>query len=359
MCKAPILIDNPYYGLDAKGLNYLHDCESVKMAVPCGHCPDCISLKQTYLAQRVQLEHMVNYLFMATFTYNNEMLPTCNFNGFTLYYPMISDVQNMLKRIRKEDIIGRPFKYIFVSEYGTSRHRPHFHAIISIEKYDDDDSHLPFYYESNLHDYFLSRWAVNIGTNRYPIYKPLCTYISNYKGRNFDFHFMDDRLSDNGVSDVSFYVSKYITKSSEYVNNLRSALKLNTSPETFKWLWFYFKPKILISKGFGSVDHPKVKEYVRKCIEYSAFNPDYLYPIFIDPVSGRESPLSPYLQKKFLNVMDAHTFYFRRPIFSHEINVLDQAQSFSNFDETLRRFDKVQKKLNSKELYNDESFIPE
>ena len=76
MCLAPVVIKNPYFGCDpSKGYNYLHDCVSTHIAVPCGHCKDCITTRQSAFAVRCDIEGM-NYVsvpFMLTLTYENQM----------------------------------------------------------------------------------------------------------------------------------------------------------------------------------------------------------------------------------------------------------------------------------------------
>ena len=62
MCISPIQIKNPYLGLGKLGLNRLHDTVNTYINVPCGHCPACTSLRQTWINQRVQMESLDNYL---------------------------------------------------------------------------------------------------------------------------------------------------------------------------------------------------------------------------------------------------------------------------------------------------------
>lgn len=45
------------------------------MAVPCGHCPDCIAAKQSALVQRAEVESKSHHVFFATLTYDNKHLP--------------------------------------------------------------------------------------------------------------------------------------------------------------------------------------------------------------------------------------------------------------------------------------------
>ena len=95
MCDRPILIDNPYYGMSHIGLNRFHDCTSSKIAVPCGNCHSCISLKQNYYIQRCQMESISNHLFMMTLTYKQSMIRYKVVNGRQLYYADFTDVQKM------------------------------------------------------------------------------------------------------------------------------------------------------------------------------------------------------------------------------------------------------------------------
>lgn len=126
MCVRPITIPNPNYGLSKVGFGFMKDCVSKFITVPCGHCPECIANKQMQFVQRIQMEELENHLFYCTLTYNNESLPVVTTStGYDIRYADIRDVQNMIKRLRKSNVFGRPFRYFGVSELGSKKARPH------------------------------------------------------------------------------------------------------------------------------------------------------------------------------------------------------------------------------------------
>lgn len=231
MCLNPILIDNPYYHTAKVGHNKLHDTSSAFIPVPCGCCAECVRLRQMYIVQRTQMECINNHLFFATFTYKNKHLPTIQLNGYKLHYANFKHIQNMLKRIRKNYDLPK-FSYLVASEYGGKSHRPHFHMLLSFPKSVQTYPEL-LSLEKKLHDIFLSEWSINVGTSRKPIYERLCDYIVTPRGRTFDFHYVNPRATTNGQDDVAFYVTKYVLKHSDYVDKLKSALRLNLSDDDF------------------------------------------------------------------------------------------------------------------------------
>ena len=350
MCDRPILIDNPYLGLKNVGLNRFHDCTSQKIPVPCGNCPTCIALRQNYFIQRCQMEAIDNHLFFATFTYQSSYIPRKKVNNRILYYPDFKDVQNMFKRLRNDGLI---FKYLVVSEYGSTHHRPHFHAIISVPKGDKDTYHDIMNLEHELYYKFLSEWRRNYGSKRVPIYKPLCLHICNHKGSTFDFHYVHPASSANGEQDVAFYVTKYVTKSDKWVDNLKSALKFNLEPDDFEEIWKLFKPRCNVSKGFGSYSSPKVKYHIRKGIDASLHDDKALFPYFINPVTGQTFPLAPVFQKRFLTLKDKEIFFSRSDFEDgyHETDDRNVTKELVND----ARFAKVRNSINSR--LTNHSFI--
>lgn len=312
MCDRPRMIDNPYKGLKHVGLNYFHDCTSLKIPVPCGNCPTCIALRQSYIVQRCQMQAMDSHLFMLTWTYKNRFIPKIKVNDRTLYYADFSHPQKVFKRLRK---LGLKFSYLIVSEYGGERHRPHFHAILAFPKGPKDDYHDIKNLEHCLHKTFLKEWRVNLGSNRKPDYHNLCDYIVTPKGRTYDLHYIDSASTNEGEADVAFYVTKYILKSDKWVDKLKSALYFNLPPEQFYSTWKLLKPRMCASKGFGYPLDPntnnvvdKVKKHIRKGIELSKLG-DSLFPYYISPINGKTFPLAPYYQKRFLTLDDKKHFF--------------------------------------------------
>lgn len=122
MCLSPILIKNVNYGYHANslrgaGLAKYKDTESQYIAVPCNNCPVCISLRQNYFVQRVQMESLDSAIFFFTLTYNNETLPSVTVTDRKITYCDITHIQKMFKRIRKRNLLPK-FKYVVTCERG-------------------------------------------------------------------------------------------------------------------------------------------------------------------------------------------------------------------------------------------------
>lgn len=75
MCLNPILRPNPNRGHYRSGLNFTKDCDNQYIYVPCGHCPDCVSMRQAQLVQRADAESRSNHMFFCTLTYDNKHIP--------------------------------------------------------------------------------------------------------------------------------------------------------------------------------------------------------------------------------------------------------------------------------------------
>ena len=205
MCLSPVTIKNPYCGCDpTKGYNYLHDCISTKIQVPCGHCKECVNTRQSAFTVRCDIESM-NYLsvpFMLTITYDNKHIPRFAKVGDVLddfAFPNWKHVQDMMKRLRiyiarnpESDIAkllvpfrnvsvnGRdrllpPFKYVFVSEFGKNHLRPHFHALVYVRcPYTRRDDRFEIWRNNvavSLGNWFRDNWAINVGTRKEPLYE--------------------------------------------------------------------------------------------------------------------------------------------------------------------------------------------
>ncbi len=311
MCISPIQIKNPYLGLGHLGLNRLHDTVNTYINVPCGHCPACTSLRQSWINQRVQMESLDNYLFYGTLTYNEDMCPWVHIGDYNLRVPDMSDFTLMVKRLRNE---GLKFSYIVVSEYGGKTYRPHYHFMLSFPK----DTVTPnlsagrfvkqmqiHSFEMYLYDKILSSWCRNVGSHRVPIYKPLLTYFKKYGRHNYELHFASPSM--NGLADVSFYVSKYICKFDKRTNKLLQKIKLDNtlSDEETSELITKVKPRCIISKQFGHFSRPSVSKHIKDCLNR---NPEQ--PTFYDIYTGKPSPLSRYYTKHFVDINYALTRFY-------------------------------------------------
>ena len=320
LCISPQVIPNPNKGKKFKDGDVwsLKDCTSSFIRVPCGHCPECIHSKQMALCQRVQMECLSNYLFFATLTYNEDMIPrlVCS-NGVSLTYADWSDLQRTFKRLRKSNAFTRPFRYLAVSERGSERGRPHFHLCLLLPKYDSDDKDVtPFNLENLLWHELLKEWRRNIGSRRNPIYKPLLTYkrkvVHGCVMSNYDLHYVRPLVDDDGASSVAFYVTKYMLKRSDKESRLQQALHLNLDEFEYQKVWNVVKSKVDTSLGFGlnpllennriiSYDS-KIIDYIRSCIERSTE-----FAKYFNPCDGKSMPLAYYYKSKgrLYNLSDA------------------------------------------------------
>lgn len=374
MCRSPIRIRNPNYKIDSLSkiqkrhsgnINFqLKNITDRYIDIPCGKCPDCVHLRQQYIVQRTICESFDNDLYFLTLTYNNENLPHINVNGYNIAFADISHVQKMLKRVRQKYKLPS-FRYICVSEFGKSTNRPHFHLLLSFPKIGSErDLHLKLSRESDLFNIFLKEWSVNVGSDRKPVYKPLCTYYCGPKGRNYDLHYVNPSLTTDGVSDVAFYVSKYMLKVNPYVDALKSALFYNTpDTDTFKEIWSKIRPRVLLSKGFGNPTSKKVSEHINNGIQFSLSN-KLEYPVFINPITPHTSPLCPYYRRKFMNLDYAYAFYYQSSNISLDSSFFtedyDPLDVLRNHEKKIKSFNKALDRDNyydNSELDYDNDFI--
>lgn len=296
MCLRPILLKNPYYRLGSKGLNRIHDTIHTHIRVPCGCCRQCISMKQSFFNQRVQMESLRSWLFMFTLTYNNESLPYFRYKDELIAYPDYTDVQKMFKRIRKSNLFGNSFLYSVVSEYGSKHHRPHYHGIISIPKSDNRSVSRIEYVLKNV---LLKEWRRQTSDGNW---QPLLTPVSFFGHSTWDFHFIEN--SPGRDNDVSFYVSKYLIKYQSWLINLYNEIKSDPelSDVETKDMLKKLKPRLYISKSFGSWKCPEIKQYIIGCLIRSR-NLNEL-PQFVDIFTGKKFLLSRYYREHLMTIED-------------------------------------------------------
>lgn len=96
------------------------------IAVPCGKCMGCLSLKreQWFIRLKEELRSSGTGMFV-TLTYDNENLPLLDGK------PTLCKEhhQKFLKRLRKQ-LGDVKFKYFITGEYGTNFGRPHYHILL-------------------------------------------------------------------------------------------------------------------------------------------------------------------------------------------------------------------------------------
>lgn len=335
-CLSPYSIPNPNYGLQDIGLNYLKDCDSQMIAIPCGHCSSCVAVKQMYFVQRVQMEATKNHLFMATLTYNPESLPVMSVGDYDIPYADKRDLSLMIKRLRNDNVFPRPFRHISVSEFGGLKGRPHFHVLFLLPKYPGDTFNDCLKLQSELYPLVLKYWVRNVAytynnkgdlviNRRNPDYRPLCTFrrriIRGQLRSNYDLHYCNAALTSSGLTDVAFYVLKYMLKDSDRAVRLQQALHLNYDEDTYHSIWDSVKPGLIDSLGFGLnayrpsarsrlVFDPDIVSYLHDCIKKTPVGSPY--PFYFSPENGMSFPLAPYYRRftEIYSEMDMHTIWF-------------------------------------------------
>lgn len=359
-CDCPTLIKNPYYKKNpSEGLNFLHDCTSLYMRVPCGHCPSCIATKQMYLLQRFYMQSMNSYVFFSTFTYDDAHLPSLEVNGFNIRYADFTHFVHMVKRLRKYNSFTRPFTYFAVSELGEKRARPHFHCLWFLPKFDSDDSSTPYFLEDLLYKVLRDSWCVNIGSNRSPIYEPLFTFRSIVRyGKvfsNFDLHFVRPSLGTLTSDSVAFYVMKYILKSSSHERKLQQALRLNLEPSEYLDIWNKVKSRSQSSLRFGygmnlvnlKLPLPCVLNYIKDCIKKTPLGSPY--PMFFSPLDGSSYPLSPFYQSRSI----FYSFDDALPILLNSSSPIISDLDDDFYTKSKVHFDKFQNILRDSDLHGN------
>lgn len=359
MCLKPVRIKNPNQGKKPNKYNIGKDLKSQYINVPCGHCKQCIALDQMYLVQRLQMECLVSHPFFCTLTYNNERLPKLTTStGYDLTYVAYDDLTDMFKRLRRNNTLGRPFRYFAVTERGKKGHRPHIHLIWLLPKYEGDSKLTILNLERKLYKDILDNWVTNIGCDKKPVYMPNCTYVRKIvAGRlryNYDLHYCDPGLTKEGVSEVGFYVLKYMLKKDEWEGRLQQAMKLNLEPDEYWDTYKKVKSRGAWSKGFGlgrwSKDykiHPEVLKYLRECINKTPKNSKY--PCFFTPTTGAQFPLAPFFKKfgEILTADEAIQFIKNRnPYESEEIRP-------EEFDKAVHEFQRIQEKVEEHDLSHE------
>lgn len=245
MCVSPVTIANPYFGKRAykyvdgsiRDLEPMFVSQKPTIEVPCGKCIDCVDKKYAAILQRVQLESLTSYVYFCTLTYDDKHIPTLSFTtDFGLqdiYYADISHIQSMFKRLRNLPLFQeRGIRYYGVTEYGTSRFRPHHHLMLFVAKKKDDDDTVKFDIEKYLWDNVQRYYSINVGTRKNPIYEKLFTYAErvNYatgkKERNYDVTLVRDKTAPDGDSST-------INSADSIVKSLRYLISYITKPTSY------------------------------------------------------------------------------------------------------------------------------
>lgn len=335
MCYSPTLIKNPNRGRKDK-LAYVVDTVSQYIPVPCGHCGECIRLRSNGILQRAQLEELFGYPYMVSLSVQPKsmMYYECS-NGFQIPYLPISDLQNMFKRLRKSGSLTRPFRYFATTELGGVHGRPHAHILLFLERRPEDTVYTPLNLEKIAWSAVLQEWRRNIGSTRNPEYIPICTYISRIRnGRlneTYNLHYVTPSLMDGTTEDVSFYVTKYLVKDSEWKDKLKRRIFYHSPTlEEAETVWSAVRPRAISSLNFGfgyygDINPRKTSKQerlailnglesariVRDCIERSSKSEKTAR--FYDLQTGKSMPLARYWYK-FGDIydLDHHNIFLSR-----------------------------------------------
>ena len=239
-----------------------------KMQVPCGHCAACVANKQQQLLQRAQLEFEDCHVVFVTLTYKDKFLPTLDVNGFKHHYADDSDVRRLLKSIRHYGNLP-PFKQLFISEYGGFTHRPHWHGLFFFDKdVCRAAGFTPSMLACRLTDLLKRYWVYCSKGGRYPVYEQMldfnavrynngviekpwdCHYVTDFSNRFDDV--TSGSYTDSDKCSVSFYVTKYMLKSDDWIKRKQQALRLNLDDREYYDIWTRtLRPKVLLSHKFG------------------------------------------------------------------------------------------------------------
>ena len=357
MCVSPIRIPNPNYGNKTPIIVKTKDTVSRYINIPCGVCSECIAKRQMDLVQRARNMSLDYYLFFCTLTYDNKHLPSVTTStGFDIKFADIRDIQNMIKRIRKNNLFIRDFKFYFISERGREKGRPHFHGLIFLKKYADDDKLFPAQIEPLLRSVLFKEWRRNtawtiskksgvpIPNTRKPNYEPLFQYHQKYVGgklyKNFDLHYVTPHTTEHGSDDVAFYVTKYLLKPSDKERRLQQALRLNLSKWEYEEIWSLVKSKCLCSKAFGDSTFEQMEHVVRG-IELSQDNPSGFKYFCSD---GTPQPLSSFFKKY---ILPSHAL---RSVKATGGPVFDSDRTQSQLDQSVMRGEIIKSKVSHRDI---------
>lgn len=254
MCLNPLLIPNPNLGIKSSKV-FKKDTVSQYIPIPCGHCSECMANRAIGLIQRCELEELTGIPFMITLTYSDSMIPKYKLsNGKEITYADFKDLTNMFKRLKKYGAVGRPFRYLAVSERG-KKGRPHFHILLFLQRYDGDTAYTYLNLENHLFETFKKAWTRNVGSNKFPDYKPLFEFHSRrLAGKtysNYDCHYVAPSTLDGSSIGASYYVSKYVMKRDEKTIKLQRYLRLNLPFEEYQKVWSKVKTGMRSSLNFG------------------------------------------------------------------------------------------------------------
>ena len=162
--------------------------------------------------------------------------------------------------------------------------------------------------------------------------------------------FVDARLTAGGITDVAFYVLKYMLKGTPQEASIHSALKLNYATTTEgEETWNLIKSKQRHSHNFGldiwdENDHDyTIINYLREGIERS--KKTSLYPLYYCPEQLMTFPLAPYYKRNpiIYDIKDALDFYYKDDHTGQSIDTRSYKER--ELTQTLKAFTDYERKL--------------
>lgn len=223
MCLKPLTIRNPTKVVNTDGGQLL------RLQVPCNKCAECLQAKRNewYIRTHYEVERTLSlggYVYFDTLTYNDDNLPKLShfldiakygisdFSCFNLQH-----FKAFIKRLRRKiayhcGVKSNAFRYFLTSEYGEDdryTHRPHYHILFFV-----NCGILPMLFSQFVADC----WQYG-RTDGYP-FKPWSYVQQHIYGAN------GSSVEFKVIKRVCMYVSKYITKSSKFVEKLSKRINL-------------------------------------------------------------------------------------------------------------------------------------
>lgn len=362
MCLHPYTIKNLNRIRDPSRITpfrSLKDCTSQYINVPCGHCAECVRLRQNYLIQRIRLLSYNFDIYFQTLTMKPTLTPRISYDlddgsTFTSEVASREYFQNYIKRVRKRKYFPDGFLYYCVSEYGGKKHRPHFHVLYFVpRKTEFTDIVKCRSFANSVRWSLFHEWSINKGTRKNPDYEELIEYHELYKNgklyKNYDFHFVEPKNGDS-YENVAFYVTKYVLKIDKFVSSRIGLAKYHlANPEDFPRFLYDFRPFQLFSKGLGfadskfTLDYDKRNKLLQSFVDTSVNSAEcggnpYNSLLFYTS-DGKSFPLSPYIRKRVLTTAAA----FR----------LKNADRLRNAEKYLNDYDSQQITENNMTLYQN------
>ena len=215
--------------------------------VPCGFCEDCRRNQQNDWFFRAYQEYLScmsvgGYVYFPTFTFDNEHLPVSEIeddNGERLYVGAFdnADLRSFMRKMRmylKRD--GKPYegiRYIFCSEFGGKKYRPHFHGLIFVPFAFSSDPNVNDAYALELFRHSWVNGFVGVGREGLRL-KDIrgVRYAMKYVTK--DMSFFDQKfaytLTDDGWQKKEFDFKKWLNPSDDNLKKSRRKQMRNISP---------------------------------------------------------------------------------------------------------------------------------